>query len=157
MKSWDDLARGIECPFDAPRPESNDHWDLISPLSASTLYLSTNQTYRGYCLLVFDPRHVIRLDQLTTAEWSAYAADLRTANAAIVEVVKPDHMNVEMLGNIVSHLHWHIVPRFKTDGRWGAPIWTSTLADMKQTRLPTEERAELLKRLREAVAARYSL
>ena len=154
MKSWDDLARGIECPFDTPRPESNDHWDFVGKLSVSSWYLSTNQTYRGYSLLVFDPRHAIRLDQLTSVEWAAFASDLRAVNAALVEVVRPDHMNVEMLGNIVSHLHWHLVPRYKTDGRWGAPIWTSSLAEMKQTRMPAAERAELIKRLQEALAAR---
>jgi len=156
MRSWDELARGIECPFDAPRPQSNEHWDFISKLSVSSMYLSSNQTYRGYSLLVFDPRHVIRLDQLTTAEWSGFAADLRVANAALVEVVRPDHMNVELLGNVISHLHWHLVPRFKNDVRWGGPIWTTSQADMKQTRMPAVERAELVTRLQVAVAS-YSL
>lgn len=156
LKSWDDLARGIDCPFDAPRPASNEHWDHIATLSVSSLYLSTNQTYRGYCLLVFDPRHVVRLDQLTSQEWSAYSADLHLAHNALVEVVKPDHMNVELLGNVISHLHWHLVPRRKSDVRWGGPIWTSTQAEMKQTSLPAEEYALLLTQLKAAVAARSS-
>jgi hypothetical protein len=32
-------------------------------------------------------------------------------------------MNYELLGNTDPHLHWHIVPRYKTDPRWGQPIW----------------------------------
>jgi diadenosine tetraphosphate (Ap4A) HIT family hydrolase len=36
----------------------------------------------------------------------------------------PDHMNVESLGNVMPHLHWHIFPRCKNDGRWGAPDLT---------------------------------
>ena len=51
----------IACPFDAPRPNSNEHWDFIRTLSISSLYLSKNQVYRGYSLLVFDARHVNRL------------------------------------------------------------------------------------------------
>lgn len=149
--TWESLARGVNCPFDVPRPTSNEHWDFIAKLSASSFYLSTNQTYRGYSLVVFDTRHVVRIDQLTSMEWSAFAADMRIAHDALVRVVKPDHMNVELLGNVVSHLHWHLVPRTKDDGRWGAPIWTSTLAEMKWTRLPDDEREALIERLRAAV------
>src|SRR4051812_4069123 len=100
------------CPFDAPRPASNEHWDFIGALSTSSLYLSKNQTYRGYSLLVFDARHVERIDQLSAAEWSAFASDLHVANRAISDVMRPDHMNVEQLGNVIAHLHWHIVPRY---------------------------------------------
>jgi diadenosine tetraphosphate (Ap4A) HIT family hydrolase len=136
------------CPFDFPRPSSNEHWDFIAQLSASSLYLSVNQTYRGYCLLVFDTRHVTRIDQLTPMEWSAYASDLRRAHDAVVRVTKPDHMNVELLGNVVSHLHWHLVPRRKTDERWGGPIWTTHQRDMQETRLPAYEREALLTQLK---------
>ena len=141
------MIQPAPCPFDSPRPAQTEHWDFVASLSISSLYLSTNQTYRGYCLLVFDPRHATRLDQLSPSEWAAYAADLQRANNAIVEVVKPDHMNMDLLGNIVQHLHWHIVPRRNDDGRWGSPIWTSNLADMKVTRLPAEERQTLIAQL----------
>jgi len=149
--TWDSLARGINCPFDAPRPASNEHWDFIAKLSASSFYLSANQTYRGYSLVVFDTRHVVRIDQLTAMEWSAFAADMRIAHDALVRVLQPDHMNVELLGNIISHLHWHLVPRRKGDARWGAPIWTSSVQEMKHTSLPAYEREELIGKLRDAV------
>ena len=45
-------------------------------LTASSWYLPHNQTYRGHGVLVFDPHHATRLDQLTSNEWQAYAADL---------------------------------------------------------------------------------
>jgi hypothetical protein len=49
------LVAGEGCLLCAPRPESNDHWDLIATLSVSSLYLAKNQTYRGQCQLTFDP------------------------------------------------------------------------------------------------------
>ena len=60
-------------------PPSNDHWDLVAPLSASSLYLAKNQTYRGQCQLIFDRRHAARLDQLTADEYAAFARDLFAA------------------------------------------------------------------------------
>lgn len=100
------------CPFDAPRPANNEHWDFIGALSTSSLYLSKTHTYRGYSLLVFDARHVERLDELSADEWSAFAPDLSIAHNAISRVTRPVHMNIELLGNVIRHLHWHIVARY---------------------------------------------
>ena len=150
---WDSFARGEACPLDAPRPASNEHWDFIAALSVSSLYLTANQTDRGHCQLIFDNRHVARPDQLLPAEWTSLSADLFAAQAAIVRVVKPDHLNVESLGNVVPHVHWHIIPRFRDDPRWGSPIWLTSLGDMRDTRLPDEERMALISDLREALAA----
>ena len=53
---WEARVAGQACPLDAPRPPSTDYWDFVSKLSVSSLYLTKNQTYRGYCQLNFDPR-----------------------------------------------------------------------------------------------------
>jgi diadenosine tetraphosphate (Ap4A) HIT family hydrolase len=148
---WDKLAAGEGCAFDAPRAARTADWDEVAKLDASTLYLPQNQTYRGHGILVFDPRHATRLDQLKSAEWGAYAADLHRVVTAIVGVCRPDHVNVESLGNVMPHLHWHVVPRYKNDGRWGAPIWAADLAQQPERRLPTDERAALLQALRDAL------
>ena len=137
--------------MDAPRPATTEHWDLVAPLSSSSLYLGANQTYRGHCQLVFDPRHACRPDELTRDEWRAYCDDLFRAQQAILLVTRADHLNVELLGNVVPHLHWHIVPRYVTDPRWGMPIWTTPLSDMPETRLDAEERSALIEALRAAL------
>jgi diadenosine tetraphosphate (Ap4A) HIT family hydrolase len=106
--------------------------------------LPQNQTYRGHGILVFDPRHVTRLDALTFDEWHAYAQDLHRVVHAIGEVCRPDHFNVESLGNVVPHLHWHVIPRYRDDGRWGAPIWAQDLGSQPERRLAADDRAALL-------------
>jgi methyltransferase (TIGR00027 family) len=137
--------------MDAPRPATSEHWDLVAPLSVSSLYLTANQTYRGQCQLIFDPRHVARLDQLTRQEWVTFAADLFTAQQAVMRAVRPDHLNIESLGNVVPHLHWHIIPRYLGDPRWGAPVWQVPLDSMPDTRLPADEREALIAALRQAL------
>ena len=151
QKTWDQFARGIGCPLDAPRPASNEHWDFVARLSVSSLYLSANQTYRGHCQLIFDPRHVARLDQLSAAEWQAMSLDLQRAQAAIQRTANADHVNVESLGNLVPHLHWHIIPRYRDDPRWGLPIWRDTFEAMPDTRLSTHDRDEFVADLRRAL------
>lgn len=149
--TWESRVAGEGCPLDAPRPDSNEHWDLVKQLTVSTLYLAKNQTYRGQCQLIFNPRHVARLDQLSRQEWSSFAADLFTSQQAVIRAVRPDHVNVESLGNVVPHLHWHIIPRYANDPHWGAPVWQLPLDSMPDTRLPDEERNALIESLRKAL------
>lgn len=138
----------VGCPMDAPRSATNEFWDLISSLSVSSLYLAKNQTYRGQCSLIFDLRHAARPDQLSPGEWAAFCADLYVAQQAIVTVTDPDHINIESLGNVVPHLHWHIIPRYVGDPRWGMPIWTTPLSAMPETPLDARDHATLLEDLR---------
>lgn len=149
--TWDSLRAGQDCPFDAPRADTSEHWDLVVRLTASSWYLPHNQTYRGHGVVVFDPRHVTRLDELTAAEWRAYSADLHRVVTTIGAVCKPDHFNVESLGNLMPHLHWHVIPRYKNDGRWGKPIWAPDPAAQEDRRLAADDREGLLAALRAAV------
>jgi diadenosine tetraphosphate (Ap4A) HIT family hydrolase len=150
-QSWDDMKAGRDCIFDAPRHDNTSHWDLVAKLAASSWYLPHNQTYRGHGVLVFDPHHATRLDELTIAEWQAYAGDLQRVVTCLVAVCKPDHMNVESLGNLVPHLHWHVIPRYRSDGRWGQPIWAQDLSSQPDVRLADDDRSRLLAALRAAL------
>ncbi|MBK6672502.1 MAG: HIT domain-containing protein [Proteobacteria bacterium] len=123
------------CPLCAPRPEDSPNWLKVAALSASTLYLDRNQTYRGHCQLVFDRRHVEGLEYLAAEEHDAMMGDLRRAARAIVAAVQPDRMNYCSLGNVAPHLHWHLVPRYRSDPRWGSPIYTTDVSQMRVTRL----------------------
>jgi diadenosine tetraphosphate (Ap4A) HIT family hydrolase len=143
LRSWDDLNAGVGCPLCAPRPDNSEFHDLVRKLSVSTLYLVKEQAYRGTCGLVFDRRHVTRLDQLTPEEWGAFSLDLARAEAAVFATVAPDHINVECLGMTVPHLHWHIIPRYRSDPRWGGPIWTTERSDMASVRLSEAEQRAL--------------
>lgn len=149
--TWAAMARGGTCPMDAPRPDSTEHWDLVGRMSVSSLYLTKNQTYRGHCQLIFDVRHAARPGDLSREEWAAWCDDLYWAQDAIMRTVHADHVNVETLGNVVPHLHWHIVPRYRDDPRWGNPIWLTSLADMIDTRFGDDDRQALIAAIRSAI------
>ena len=142
------VVEGNGCPFCPPRDKLDAFSIEVAPLTVSTLYLDRNQTYRGQCVLIFDSHHVEGLEALSAAEFDAFAHDLRVAARALATVCDPDLMNYAALGNIIRHLHWHLVPRYKSDPRWGAPIYTSILADMVETRLEDVEYEALVSALR---------
>jgi ATP adenylyltransferase len=145
---WRELEMGIGCPFCTPRSEENDFWAKIASLAVSTLYLHKIQTYRGYCILIFDPRHATRPSQLSAEEWKEFCQDLYLAQGGIEAAVQPDHLNVASLGNQVAHLHWHIIPRYEGDARWGAPIWMTTAAEMEKFSLSPHEHETLVLEIR---------
>lgn len=151
--TFDQYLDGNGCPLCPGRPDSNETWDFVAKLGVSSLYLNMNQTYRGHCQLIFDLRHAARPDQVTAEEWAAFGADLHRAQGVIQQVTKADHVNLESLGNMVPHLHWHIVPRYREDPRWGSPIWLTDGSQMKDTRLEAGDRSGLIERLRSLLQA----
>jgi len=152
--NWTAMAKGINCPFDMPRVEPNPYWESVGSLRVSTLCLLKNQAYRGHCILIFDPRHAVRLDELSAGEWAEYAKDLQQAVRAIMGACRPDHINVEAIGNRVPHLHWQLIPRYREDPRWGGPIWTTTIEELAHTQLPDAEQAELISSIRARLEGR---
>ena len=104
-------------------PRTNEDVIFIATLRISTLLLFRDQRFRGYSILSFDPWNATALEALNDAEYLTFMSDLRTASGVLRQTLQPDHMNYELLGNSSPHLHWHIVPRYRTDPRWGQPIW----------------------------------
>jgi diadenosine tetraphosphate (Ap4A) HIT family hydrolase len=137
--------------MDYPRPERNEFLYLVRKLRASSLYLERNQAYRGHCVLIYDLGHVTRIDQLQAEQWFPLAGDLLTAETAIFRAFGPDHVNLESLGNVMPHLHWHIIPRYKNDGRWGAPVWTTAAAEMPRKELAAHDYEALAARINQAI------
>src|SRR5690606_4957502 len=39
------------------------------------------------------------------------------------DVLAPDKVNVPSLGNMVPHLHWHVIPRWRDDRHFPDAIW----------------------------------
>lgn len=152
-EKWNKLISGEQCPFCQPRDDNNQFWDKIATLSTSTLYLNKKQTYKGYSLLIFDKCHANNPNDITQEQWLNFSQDLYIAQKAIQAVVKPTHINVAALGNQISHLHYHIIPRYDTDPRWGAPIWMNTPEEMASFDifLSDNERTQLIEHIQNAL------
>jgi diadenosine tetraphosphate (Ap4A) HIT family hydrolase len=148
QSDWAIRVAGNDCPFDMPRANIADLLFAVCQLSISTLYLERIQTYRGHCVLVFDPRHVTRIDELSTEEWHSMSEDIHRAEKTLIEVFQPDHINIASLGQVIPHLHWHIIPRYIGDPQWGGPIWTTPPEDMQKLYLQENEYEQLADEIR---------
>jgi diadenosine tetraphosphate (Ap4A) HIT family hydrolase len=153
MDAWRQLSRGIDCPLCAPRADFSETLYRVRKLASCTLYLVRDQRFRGACRAIYDLRHVNRIDELSAGQWQQLAGDLWRAQRALVRTLGSEHINLASLGNEVPHLHWHLIPRARDDGLWGAPIWRAGSASEPPQLLPEAEYVALAGALNAALDA----
>jgi diadenosine tetraphosphate (Ap4A) HIT family hydrolase len=75
--------------------------------------------------LILVPRRlgVSEITDLDAADAEALIGELRLATRVMLELSKPDKVNVAALGNVVAQLHVHVVGRFRSDPAWPGPVW----------------------------------
>jgi diadenosine tetraphosphate (Ap4A) HIT family hydrolase len=70
------------------------------------------------------------------------AADRHLCMDAVTQVeqllrkhLQPAKVNLASLGNLVAHLHWHIIARFAWDSHFAAPVWAAAQRDAPNAEL----------------------
>jgi diadenosine tetraphosphate (Ap4A) HIT family hydrolase len=101
----------------------------------------------GFCRVIAG-RHAPEMTDLPAAERRAVLDATLALEAALREVVRPDKVNLASLGNVVPHVHWHVIPRWRDDRFFPAPIW----APPRREAAPRPRPSDLTARLREAFA-----
>ncbi len=95
----------------------------IIELDQCYVQLNRDQFFRGYTF-VFTREHVTELFHLDQQARQRVVEEVNLVAAALAQVYQPTKMNYELLGNMVPHMHWHLVPRFTDDPLWPRPIWS---------------------------------
>ncbi len=86
----------------------------IEHLAVSRVFLFKEQTYHGRCLVAYD-KHVNDLNELSDSERNAFMADVARVTRAMQTVFQPEKINYGAYADTLSHLHFHLVPKY-TDG-----------------------------------------
>jgi diadenosine tetraphosphate (Ap4A) HIT family hydrolase len=90
-------------------------------------YLHDDQFFPGWVFLVLK-RHATELWQLAPAERSALIEEAARVARAVSTAFDAVKVNYELLGNVIAHIHWHLIPRGARDpapGRRCGPSITS--------------------------------
>lgn len=84
--------------------------------------------YPGFLRVILN-RHVKEMTDLAPADRQRLMGVVLAAESALRDVLAPDKINLASLGNVVPHLHWHVIPRYADDPHFPNPVWGTRRRD----------------------------
>jgi len=109
--------------------------------------------YPGFCRVIWND-HVKEMSDLAPADRMRLNDVVWHVELALREVMKPGKVNVASLGNVVPHLHWHVIPRYADDAHFPNPVWTAAVRTTEEPILAA--RRALLPKLAADIVRRLS-
>lgn len=67
--------------------------------------------------------HVREFSELPAADRALCMDVVAAVEQVLLRELQPVKVNLASLGNVVPHLHWHVVARFEEDSHFPQPIW----------------------------------
>ena len=110
-----------------------------------------NLDYPGFCRVILN-RHAAEMSDLPSAEQQELMRVVFVVEAVVRDVLKPDKINLASLGNMVPHVHWHVIPRWREDRCFPNPIWAP--AQRTSTVIPAADGPALVRQLATELASR---
>jgi diadenosine tetraphosphate (Ap4A) HIT family hydrolase len=93
----------------------------------------------GFCRVIWN-RHVPEMTDLTYGEREHLMTLVFAVEEAIRHVMHPDKVNLAALGNMVPHIHWHVIPRFKDDAFYPGSAWSKRTQETSESLLLERKR-----------------
>jgi diadenosine tetraphosphate (Ap4A) HIT family hydrolase len=143
------------------RLRTSDDPFLLAELRESFAVLHRHQPFGprvgGWCTLWLKDHHE-HLGLLPRDRQDRLASDVADLAGAMHAALAPLGMrriNYECLGNVVAHVHWHLIPRFEAphDPNPGATVWVRPAAEL-DCGVPDDLRDRLVHILRDALSRR---
>lgn len=78
--------------------------------------------YPGFTRVICQ-RHAKEMTDLSAPERTELMNLVWLVESVQRAVLSPDKVNVAALGNMVPHLHWHVIPRWRDDACFPDAIW----------------------------------
>jgi diadenosine tetraphosphate (Ap4A) HIT family hydrolase len=117
------------------------------------IILVDDPAYPGFCRVIWN-EHVKEMSDLAPGDRMLLNDAVWHVELALRDVMAPGKVNIASLGNMVPHLHWHVIPRFADDAHFPNPVWTEAV---RQTGAPVlAARRALLPKLNAEIVRRMS-
>lgn len=107
-----DLGAGVLPVFESAR------WRVVRVLD--------EPAFPGFYRLIWTA-HVAEFSALTRPERAECMEVVAVLERVLIERLRPAKINLASLGNVVPHLHWHVIARFEDDSHFPRPIWAAPI------------------------------
>jgi diadenosine tetraphosphate (Ap4A) HIT family hydrolase len=98
--------------------------EVLAQTAELRVVLVDDADFPGFCRVIWNS-HVPEMTDLVPAQRSTLMQAVCKVEAVIREQLHPDKINLASLGNVVPHLHWHVIPRWVGDSRFPQPVWAA--------------------------------
>ena len=128
--------------------------DVIWADDKMSVILVDDAAYPGFVRVIWKD-HVREMSDLPDADRLAVNDAVWRVELAVRAVMAPHKVNVASLGNVVPHLHWHVIPRYADDAHFPSPVWCAAVRQTEETILAARRallpnlRAEIVRRMNE--------
>ncbi len=108
----------------------------------------------GFCRIIWN-HHVAEMTDLSYGERDHLMTLVFAVEEAVRHVMHPDKVNIASLGNMVPHIHWHVIPRFKDDAFFPGSAWSQKTQETQVSTLEARRKKaqELPAAIKAAIAS----
>lgn len=96
-----------------------------------SVILVDDPAYPGFCRVIWN-EHVKEMSDLAPADRLMLNDAVWHVELALRDVMAPGKVNVASLGNVVPHLHWHVIPRYADDAHFPNPVWSAAVRQTEE-------------------------
>ena len=82
----------------------------------------------AYCRVILNA-HRKEMTDLAEVERARLMKTVFVVERVLRELLEPEKINLASFGNMVPHLHWHIIPRFADDPHFPNPVFGARQRD----------------------------
>ena len=79
-------------------------------------------SYPGFCRVIWND-HIREMTDLDATHQMVLMRVVFAVEAMLRRLFAPDKINLASFGNMVPHVHWHIIPRWLDDRHFPEPVW----------------------------------
>jgi diadenosine tetraphosphate (Ap4A) HIT family hydrolase len=87
---------------------------FVAEMPSGYAVMGDFQFYPGYTVFL-SKVHAVELHELEKPQRQIFLEDMAKVAEAVHGAFSPLKLNYELLGNLDSHMHWHIFPRYADD------------------------------------------
>ena len=129
--------------------------ELLHQAGQFRVVLVGDEHYPGFCRVIWQD-HIKEVTDLPELDRMLLMDVLWQVELVVREVMRPDKINLASFGNLVPHLHWHVIPRYADDTHFPQSIWGQAQRALQSQAQALKVRRERLELLRGEIKRRLS-